>query len=444
MKKPYSRFNTAAASLFAIAAALTTQSAIAVEIGFRSFSGSAAIGPPADAYAAKLLDVTTTALGAGNEVKFRRLSPTPGVPAQFGGSIMAAVAAGTAGGGFNAAYISGSDLNAAWGFLFNSGAPFGPTFDEYMGFLYGKSINGSQSGLDLLQSILDRNNRNVVAVPIVGSTEQGSGYFPLPVGKAPGTDGIGLKGLCQQFWTFRYLPPAQDVLNRACNNLVASGAIRANNISFIAAVPGGGSLVDGLAAGTLHALEFATPLDDVSQLFNIAGRNPGTFGVRYLHFPGWHQQYLITHMIINKQVWEGLSAAQQTLVKTVARDHVVSSYGDLLRQQGPALRFILDVNRADADPNNDMVLVNWPTKDLERLRDATIQFMNERASDPRFGQTDRDDYAFVLESMRKYVRANDHYWDVRQVPTQLRFEGWKNGLGEGWAEKGKKKSHDDD
>lgn len=444
MKKPHSRFNTAAASLFAITAALTTQSAIAVEIGFRSFSGSAAIGPPADQYATKLLNVTTTVLGAGNEVRFRRLSPTPAIPSQFGGSIMAAVAAGTAGGGFNAAYISGSDLNPAWGFLYNSGAPFGPTFDEYMGFLYGKSVGGQQTGLELLESILARTNPNVVAVPIVGSTEQGSGYFPLPVGNVPGTHGIGLTGLCQQFWTFRYLPPAQDVLNRACNNLVASGAIPANNIRFIAAVPGGGSLVDGIAAGTLHALEFATPLDDVSQLFNVAGRNPGTFGVRYLHFPGWHQQYLITHMIINKQVWNGLSAAQQTLVKTVARDHVVSSYGDLLRQQGAALRFILDVNRADADPSNDIVLVNWPKKDQERLRDATIQFMNERASDPSFSQTDRDDFAVVLEAMRKYVRANDHYWDVRQVPTKLRFEGWTNTFGEGWSDKAKKKSHDDD
>ncbi len=435
MKKPHSRFNTAAASLFAITAALTTQSAIAVEIGFRSFSGSAAIGPPADAYAAKLATVSSTVLGAGNEVRFKRLSPTPAIPSAFRGSIMAAVAAGTAGGGFNAAYISGGDLNATWGFLYNSGAPFGPTFDEYMGFLYGKSINGTQTGLELLESILARTNPNVVAVPIVGSTEQGSGYFPLPVGNAPGTHGIGLAGLCQQFWTFRYLPPAQDVLNRACNNLVASGAIPANNIRFIAAVPGGGSLVDGIAAGTLHALEFATPLDDKSQLFNVPGRNPGTFGVRYLHFPGWHQQYLITHMIINRQVWDGLSAAQQALVKTVARDHIVSSYAENLRQQGAALRFILDANNSDADPNNDMVLVDWPKKDQEKLRDATIQFMNERASDASLPQADRDDYVTVLEAMRNFVRENDHYWDVRQVPTKLRFEDWQ-----GWEEgKGKKK-----
>ena len=47
-----------------------------------------------------------------------------------------------------------------------------------------------------------------------------------------------LAGLCQQNWTFRYLPPAQYVLDRACDNLVAGGVIPKKNIKFITALAG--------------------------------------------------------------------------------------------------------------------------------------------------------------------------------------------------------------
>jgi TRAP-type mannitol/chloroaromatic compound transport system substrate-binding protein len=420
------RFGAAvAASVCAIT--LTAQAALALDISFRNFSASAAIGPPADEYAAKLLNISTTVLGKAGQVKFTKYSPTPAIPKEFK-DVMAAVSAGgpLAGGtGFDAVYISGSDLNPAWGFMYNSGVPFGPNFDEFIGFLYGKSIDdGKETGLDQLQQILDKSNKNVVAIPIVGSSQQGSGYFMQPVGNAGSTPGIGLAGLCQQNWTFRYLPPAQYVLDRACDNLVAGGVIPKKNIKFITALAGGGSLVKAVIDGQLQAFEFATPLDDVSQLFGLPEGNPGTVGNRYLHFPGWHQQFLITYMIINKKVWNKLSPAQQALVTSVGRDHVLSAYGENLRQQGARLKQILTANDTDKDTNNDLVLVQWPQSDLALLRDATIQFLNARTSDAALSEQDRKDYGKILESLRMYVSTNNGYWKVREVPNALRFQGW--------------------
>jgi len=427
-----------AAAAFVCLMAWAAQPAAGLEISFRSFSGSAAIGPPADDYATKLLSISETVLGQAGRIKFAKYKPTPAIPGEFK-DIMAAVAAGGpvgGGKGFDAAYISGSELNPAWGFMYNSGVPFGPNFDEFIGFLYGKSIDGKETGLALLQQILDRNGKNVVAVPIVGSSQQGSGFFMLPIGNAGSTAGIGLAGLCQQNWTFRYLPPAQFVLERACDNLVASGAIQKKNIKFITAIAGGGSLVKAVADGQIQAFEFATPLDDVSQLFGLPEGNPGTVGNRYLHFPGWHQQFLITYMIVNKNVWDKLSPAQQALVMTVGRDHIISSYGENLRQQGAALKKILTANDNDGNPANDMVLVQWPEKDLALLRDATIQFLNARASDAKLSEQDRRDYVTILESLRKYVSNNNGYWKVRDVPNALRFQGWSSPDGkESWDQK---------
>jgi TRAP-type mannitol/chloroaromatic compound transport system substrate-binding protein len=414
-------------------AGLLPRPALAIDIPFRSFSGSAAIGPPAEVYAAKLQNITELALGSPGALHFVRLPGLPTIPAQFSGSILDAVAAGASGGGYDAAYVSGSDLNKAWGFLYNSAMPFGPTFDEYLGFLYGKSIAGQQSGLELMQGILDRHNRNVVAIPIVGSSEQLSGYFPEPIGEVKGHKGIGLEGLCQRGWTLRYLPPAENVLGLACDELVARGVIPSRKLSFIAAVAGTGSLVSAVKAGTIQGFEFSTPLDDVSQLFNTVD-NPGTVGVRYVHVPGWQQEFLITYLIINKQVWNGFSLAQRTLAHSVGRDNVLSSFAENMRQQGTALTTILGANRTDADPSNDMVLVRWPRRDQERLSAATIRFLNARIDDGTLPAADRQDFATVLGALRNYVHDSDQYWDERRVNPQLRFDGWKTSTGEPWKD----------
>jgi len=246
----------------------------------------------------------------------------------------------------------------------------------------------------------------------------------LPVGDVGSTAGIGLAGLCRQNWTFRYLPPAQYVIDRACDNLVAGGVIPKKNIKFITALAGGGSLVKAVTEGQLHAYEFATPLDDFSQLFGLPEGNPGTVGTRYLHFPGWHQQFLITYMIINKNVWNKMSPAQQALVMSVGGSHVPSSYGENLRQQGFKLKQILTANDGDKIAGNDLVLAQWPQTDLALLRDATIQFLNARGSDAKLGEQDRKDYSKILEALRAYVSSNNGYWKVREVPTALRFQGW--------------------
>src|ERR1044071_9926581 len=94
---------------------------LAENIQFRSFSASAAIGPPAEAFAAKLQNATATVLGVAGTVHFVKLAGSPTIPKQFSGDIVAAVAAGQSRGGFDAAYTAGSELNKTWGFIYSSG-----------------------------------------------------------------------------------------------------------------------------------------------------------------------------------------------------------------------------------------------------------------------------------------------------------------------------------
>jgi len=70
-----------------------------------------------------------------------------------------------------------------------------------------------------------------------------------------------------------------------------------------------------------------------------------------------------------------------------------------------------------------------------RLRDTTIQVLNARAEDASFPAADRGDYVKILEALRLYVHANDHYWDRRQVNASLRFEDWAARVGDCWKGK---------
>ena len=86
--------------------------------------------------------------------------------------------------------------------------------------------------------------------------------------------------------------------------------------------------------------------------------------------------------------------------------------------------------------DNDLVLVQWPDKDLALLRDATIEFLNAQSSDKLLSEQDRKDFSTILESLRSYVSSNSGYWKMRDVPTALRFQGWTDPEGKkGWEQK---------
>jgi hypothetical protein len=121
------------------------------------------------------------------------------------------------------------------------------SFVQMVQFLHDATVDDAgRNGIQLAQALLDGRGGTQVVFPVVGSTMQGSGYFPRPIGKpichAGDTDcqrqgdGIGLAGLCASGWRIRYLSPPEDVLSGACDMLVKQGAIPAKTLSFYPAV----------------------------------------------------------------------------------------------------------------------------------------------------------------------------------------------------------------
>ena len=450
----------AAAGAAAISAARPEAAANTGPIDYNSFTINAAISPPSEAFAAKLAAITKVTLGDSRVITFRKQPNNAPLPPRFAHGIdtdvLDAVSAGAKVGGLDAAFVTGLHLNTAWGFLYTSAVPFGPTFDEYVGFLYGKtSAKGSPTGLELLQATLDKRGANVVVVPIVGNSEQGSGYFRKPIGDVhlercaggqPGAEcgpgeresihirGIGLAGLCSEHWTLRYVEPDLSVLNRACDTLAKTGRIDRKNIDFVVPVPGQGVFA-AMVAGKIQGFEVATPLDDMSSLFSTPGINPGTVGSRFIHYPGWHQQFLVSYMIINRQLWNTWNDAQHALIYAMARENMLSSYAETIQQQGQKLQEILSANRDDRDPSNDMILSQWPERDLRFLQSQTIEFLNEHKRDPKISRADVEDYSEMLSALRHYVSANSAYWKIRESDLGQRFDNWVDETsGEPWEQ----------
>ena len=353
---------------------------------------------------------------------------------------------------------------STWGSLYNS-VPFGMSFGQMLEFLYNANVDGTgRNGIELAQVLLDGRGGTQVVFPVVGSTVQGSGYFPRPIGKPVchagdaecqrHGDGIGLAGLCTSGWRIRYLSPPEDVLSGACDMLVKQGAIPAKTLTFYPAV-GGQSVLLPMQRGVIQGFEFITPIDDLVAFFPVkdptpsrplgnpdagsldcgpaaafpipadtkstCSQNIGQMGSRYAHYPGWHQPFLISWMHVDKAVWNGLTAEQRAAISRAARESVIESYQATDSIACRKLKDMLDINDGIHQRNPDgtvrlvdgkpvsarMTLAPWPEDALKVLRTATTAYLASLAG-PGEASARSDaqrEFSTVLDAMTRFAGA---------------------------------------
>jgi hypothetical protein len=387
-------------------------------------------------YGALMVFIDKVAEYTGGAVNFSLASWAPTAP----NTVIQQV--GINGDSKDAAYDNGGALNPVWGFVFNS-VPFGLDFDRMVEFLY------DEGGLDLAQSLVDLRELNVKVLPVVGSTPQTSGYFKHPVGD-PKCQGeadcrnetpIGLEGLCQADWTFRYLAPGQNVLDRACTTLLGA----AKDIHFVTST-GGQSVLGAVQAGSVTAFEFATALDDYdpppagngffpalpASPIPLTSQNPGHKGLRFAHFPSWHQPFYMGWVMVNKSsVWNTLAPEQQVAIEQASRDALLESYSSSKSLQCKALKNILKHNNGEVQLNldgspilingntvsADMKLAEWPQAALDRLKTATDEYLELlKGVDPP--NANQSDYRTVISALRTYMQEIGYEWDPHHLDIQ--------------------------
>jgi hypothetical protein len=349
-----------------------------------------------------------------------------------------------------------------WGFIYNS-VPFGMNFEQTLGFLYEAKLDSAgRNGVALAQAVLDSRGGTQIAIPVIGSTMQGSGYFPRPIGKpdcAPGdadcekeAKGIGLAGLCASSWRIRYLSPPEDIVNRACDLLVQRGVIARKTLMFYPAV-GGQSVLLPMQRGTIQGFEYVNPVDDLVDFFPVkdatrarplgnpdagdldcspplafpippgtqanCSQNIGQLGARYAHHPSWHQPFLLSWMHIDKTTWNGLSAAQRAAILRAAKESVLESYRATDSIACRKLKDMIDFNDGISQRNLDgtlrlvdgrpvsarITLASWPDDALKVLLEARDAYLSslKGPENPDARTDSQKDFATVLDAWMRYA-----------------------------------------
>jgi len=149
----------------------------------------------------------------------------------------------------------------------------------------------------------------------------------------------------------------------------------------------GGDIYPALERGTIDATEFSMPaIDQGAGLYQIA---------KHYYFPGWHQQATPHDLIVNKEVWDGLTDQQRGILETTCDAVTAIEFA-----QGEAIQF----TALQEMQEEGVTIHRWTDEQLETFRSIWEQVLEEEiAVNPDFERIwaslseFRDDYEIWAE-----------------------------------------------
>lgn len=139
-----------------------------------------------------------------------------------------------------------------------------------------------------------------------------------------------------------------------------------------------GEIFQALETGVIDATEYSQPITDQALGFaRIA---------KYNYFPGWHQPFSATHLVVNLDVWNAMAAQDQQLLEGLCTAAVARSLALLESLQGPVVEQFEEIGVTASHLPDDM---------LALLKRATDEVLDEEAAEDAA-------FAEVLASMRAY------------------------------------------
>ena len=91
----------------------------------------------------------------------------------------------------------------------------------------------------------------------------------------------------------------------------------------------GGEIFQALEKGAIDATEFALPIVDQTLGFNRVAK--------YNYYPGWHQPFTASHLVVNLDEWARLSDADQVLIEAACTAGVTRNLARSEALQGPVM-----------------------------------------------------------------------------------------------------------
>lgn len=150
----------------------------------------------------------------------------------------------------------------------------------------------------------------------------------------------------------------------------------------------GGEIFQALEKGAIDATEFALPVVDQSLGFNRVAP--------YNYYPGWHQPFTSSHLVVNLAQWQTLSATDQAMLELGCTAAVTRNLAQAEALQGEVIEGFADIG---------VSAEILPEPLLRELNNVSDQILQEEA--------DRDpDFAEILASQKAF-RSQYAQWKSR-------------------------------
>ncbi len=180
-----------------------------------------------------------------------------------------------------------------------SAIPFGPEAGETLAWLY------YGNGMKLYQEMYDSHGFNVKVLVCGIIAPETSGWFSKEIQSA-----ADLKGLRMRFFGL-------------------GGQVMQKLGASVSLLPGG-EIFPALEKKAIDATEFSMPaIDERLGFHKIA---------KYNYFPGWHQQATVFELLINKDVWNGMSDRQRMVIEMLCKAGTLDAFAYTEAIQAKAMK----------------------------------------------------------------------------------------------------------
>ena len=150
----------------------------------------------------------------------------------------------------------------------------------------------------------------------------------------------------------------------------------------------GGEIFQALEKGAIDATEFALPVVDQSLGFNRVAP--------YNYYPGWHQPFTSSHLVVNLSVWNTLGRSDQAMLELGCTAAVTRNLAQAEALQGAVIQGFADIG-VSAE-----ILPEPLLRELNKVSDQILE--EEAAKDA--------DFAEILASQRAF-RTQYAEWKSR-------------------------------
>ena len=165
----------------------------------------------------------------------------------------------------------------------------------------------------------------------------------------------------------------------------------------------GGEIFPALQSGTIDGTEWVGPWHDLAfGFYKVA---------QFYYWPGWHEPGTTGEVMINRQVWEGMTGEEQALIEAAIAAEAWQEYADINAHNADSLKVLVEQHNVDVRRFNDDLL-----KEIGRLSGEVVAEVG--ASDP-LTQKIYDSYMdFRAKSVGWAEISDQGYYNARSLPFQ--------------------------